>query len=320
MTHTTAVHAEQPAFEAPRAAILASLDAALASLSERQRQAVVLRHLEGRPPDECAAMAGCSVTALNTRASDGIARLRRRFAKRGIALTAAACAAAIKAEAQAAVAPTLLPSIMAATRGLVAGAKSTAVSSTVSSLVEGGIRMLFWNKLQMVGVSVLVVASLIGAGGAIIAAQEPGLPRDGEQRPVESKKPEIAPANVDKERFRQASVVLRVRPWKASAGTKYVGNRGPHHTAFQKVVILNVYKNTGPEQLKTGGTIGLKYDDRDRGVSHECTVYVEPDPFTIGKKTMYYYRFIGKKVFPGIRNPNGNSTEGISHVIEDEKK
>jgi RNA polymerase sigma factor (sigma-70 family) len=157
--------------EAKRANIIASLDRELARLSERQRQAVVLRYLEWRPPTECAAIAGCSAAALRRRASDGVAKLRRRFAKRGLLLSAGALLAALESEAHAVIAPTLLPSVMTATKGLVAGATSTAVSITVSSLVEGGIRMLFWKHASVVG-CVTILAAATGLLSVHVAASE----------------------------------------------------------------------------------------------------------------------------------------------------
>ncbi len=54
-----------------RQAARAALDRELAALSPAQRQAVVLRYLEGRSEQEAAAMAGCPLGTLSRRASDG---------------------------------------------------------------------------------------------------------------------------------------------------------------------------------------------------------------------------------------------------------
>ncbi len=59
-----------------RAERASSLDAALATLPDRQRQAVVLRHIEGYSNPEIAAMLGCGVEAVESLT----ARAKRRLA------------------------------------------------------------------------------------------------------------------------------------------------------------------------------------------------------------------------------------------------
>jgi RNA polymerase sigma factor (sigma-70 family) len=53
---------------------------AIAALPSRQRQSVVFHHLAGRPYAEVAELIGGSADAARRAASDGIARLRKRFA------------------------------------------------------------------------------------------------------------------------------------------------------------------------------------------------------------------------------------------------
>jgi RNA polymerase sigma-70 factor (ECF subfamily) len=71
-----------PADDAPGAAArlqdadrLAALDAALAQLPERQRQAVVLRHIEGLPNPEIAQVLGVGVEAVESLTARGKRRL-----------------------------------------------------------------------------------------------------------------------------------------------------------------------------------------------------------------------------------------------------
>jgi len=54
--------------------------AAIAALPSRQRQAVALHHLAGRPYAEVAELIGGTADAARRAASDGIATLRKRFA------------------------------------------------------------------------------------------------------------------------------------------------------------------------------------------------------------------------------------------------
>ena len=58
-----------------RAEGLSALDAALASLPDRQRQAVVLRHVEGYSNPDIAAMLGCGVEAVESLTARGKRRL-----------------------------------------------------------------------------------------------------------------------------------------------------------------------------------------------------------------------------------------------------
>jgi DNA-directed RNA polymerase specialized sigma24 family protein len=46
-------------------------------LPPKQRAVLVLRHYEGRPDDEIAALVGCTVTTVRSNAHRGLASLRR---------------------------------------------------------------------------------------------------------------------------------------------------------------------------------------------------------------------------------------------------
>ena len=60
--------------------VLQQVDTALDGLSTVLREAVVLRYLRGLSEKEAAVHAGCPVSAMKWRASDGIAKLRQRLA------------------------------------------------------------------------------------------------------------------------------------------------------------------------------------------------------------------------------------------------
>ena len=74
-------------------AVAALLDAGLAKLKDDQRQAVLLRYIEGLSLDEAADRLGINAPAVAKRAERGIARLREYFQARGVALSDAALAA-----------------------------------------------------------------------------------------------------------------------------------------------------------------------------------------------------------------------------------
>jgi RNA polymerase sigma factor (sigma-70 family) len=161
---------------ATREALLGVLDRELAALSDRQRQAVILRYLEGHSAGEAAAIAGCEVSALKVRASDGLARLRSRLARQSVALSVPALAAALASEAQAAVPTTVLSSITGASTFAVANAAAGAAGvtggGTVMSLANATMKAMFVAKVKAIA-AVCAAVVVVGAGvpAAVTLAQ-----------------------------------------------------------------------------------------------------------------------------------------------------
>jgi len=135
----------------------------LGSLTGAQRQAVILRYLEGRSEREAAEIAGCPQGTLACRASRGLARLRARLAKRGRALAVAPLVGVLETEAQAAVPAALLPSLAAASKLAATGAAAGAGAGGVLAMAEGAMKMMFWAKIK-IAAAVLGAAGLAGAG------------------------------------------------------------------------------------------------------------------------------------------------------------
>lgn len=154
-------------------ALLGWVDRELAGLSTVMREAVLLRHMQGYSEKAAAEMAGCPVGTLSRRASEGIAKLRGRLAKRGITLAATALTAALEAEAQAAIPETLLSSTMTAVKVYAAGgAASATVSANVAVLTKGVLNMMFWNSVKISVVVAVGVAAVAGGGVAAHRAME----------------------------------------------------------------------------------------------------------------------------------------------------
>jgi sialidase-1 len=147
-----------------RSAALRELDRELARLPGKQRQAVVLRYLEGRGPQEAARLAGCPERTLGWRAKDGLERLRSRLAGRGVELGAGALVALLKAEAAAATPATLVPSIVAVACGAASGAAGAA-GGTALSLAEGTLKTLAVGRIKT---AILIAA--VAAGTALPVA------------------------------------------------------------------------------------------------------------------------------------------------------
>ncbi len=157
--------------ETDRQAVLHAVDAELMALSGANREAVLLRYLRGHSQEEAARLAGCSITAIASRASRGIEELRRRLAKRGIALSVPILAAALASEAQAALPETLLSSTMTAVKAYAAGGAATAaVSANVAALTKGVLNMMFWSSVKTA--AVVTAAAVVVAGSGAIVSQE----------------------------------------------------------------------------------------------------------------------------------------------------
>ncbi len=138
------------------------LDAALAALPARQREAVLLRYAYGKSQAETAAEMGCSVGAVSSAASMGLEKLRSRLVRVGIALPAAALGGLL-AEGGAVTVPA----------GLAAGIKAAclgaaAASPTALAAAEGAIRSLSIAKLKLAGLAVCALTA--AAGGALAVA------------------------------------------------------------------------------------------------------------------------------------------------------
>jgi RNA polymerase sigma factor (sigma-70 family) len=167
---------DEAGLDSPADAALQFLDQELAGLSAVLRQAVVLRYLQGNSEKQAAELAACPQGTLSRRASDGIAKLRQRLAKRGVALGGVALAGLLTSEASAAVPETLLPSILAAVKTAVATtATATGASSTAAMLAKGAMKAMYIAQVKMVAViaaAVIVTGTAVPVGIAVAQAAE----------------------------------------------------------------------------------------------------------------------------------------------------
>ena len=141
------------------------LDQAVASLNEKDRQAIVLRFYEGWNLREVGAALKTSEDAAHQRVKRALEKLRRFFVKRGVVATAAVIAGAISTG-----------SVQAAPASLTASATATALqggplSAAMLALVNETLRMLAWAKLK---VGLGIGATTVLAGGAVALALSTG--------------------------------------------------------------------------------------------------------------------------------------------------
>jgi RNA polymerase sigma factor (sigma-70 family) len=137
-------------------AVLGFLDEELGRLSHLQKQAVVLRYLEGHSEKEAAQMAGCPVGTIGRRASDGIARLR--LARRGVTLGVSTLAGVLAVEASATISETILPSLLTAVKSVATTrATTTLVPAKAMMLAKGAMKAMFIAKVKMAAVVGLAI-------------------------------------------------------------------------------------------------------------------------------------------------------------------
>jgi RNA polymerase sigma factor (sigma-70 family) len=130
------------------------LDAAMRELSERDREAVLLRFFEGRGFAEVGARLNLTENAARMRVDRALDKLRGRLAQHGVTSTAAALAMALASQA-----------VVAAPAGLAATVTGTALSGAAAA---GGsawavLQFIAMNKLQIGIVSTVIVAAGSGA-------------------------------------------------------------------------------------------------------------------------------------------------------------
>lgn len=166
------------------------LTTALASLSDADRNAILLRYFENQPAASIARALGTTENTARQRLARAIDRLRKHLQGAGLAINCGALAAALEA-AQ----PRPPHAILAAQlHHLVHGA---APSSTVEPLITGVLHMM--QKARLIALTTSVAASLLvlTAGGILLAAvNRPALAPPPQAPPAPAAAARIeAPAN-----------------------------------------------------------------------------------------------------------------------------
>jgi RNA polymerase sigma factor (sigma-70 family) len=167
------------------------LDAALSSLSERHRTAVVLCHLQGLSRKEAADRLGCAEGTLSATLAAALKKLRARLAGRD-PLAALAAAVAVPPGLSAATARTAAIYTTSALR-------TAGVSPAVAGLTEGVLRMFWVKKLTAGCTAAALVAGGLFAGLAVRsggAAQATAPLAAAPQAPAED--PDAAAKRLDK--------------------------------------------------------------------------------------------------------------------------
>jgi RNA polymerase sigma factor (sigma-70 family) len=151
------------------------LDKAIADLSETDRNAVVLRYLEGKDLKEVGAVLGTSEEAAKKRVSRAMDKLRAFFTRHGIALSGTVLSGVILTNSASAVPAGLAAAVTAA------AVKGTVLTTSTLTLVKGTLKIMAWTKLKIaVGVG---VAALVAVQWHEIASQKKQLASLQQERP-----------------------------------------------------------------------------------------------------------------------------------------
>jgi RNA polymerase sigma factor (sigma-70 family) len=174
----------------------AVLDEELTRIADKYRAPLVLCCLEGKTRDEAATCLGLPLTTIISRLEAGREALRRRLAKRGIALSLTLAGATLATSTAAAAPAEFVCTTVQAALHIAAGARADSVVSTnVASLVNGGIRAMLLTKLKIgLACGLLLACAGMAVWWAVphMSAQEAQPPRaQGAQTPP-VKQPQVA--------------------------------------------------------------------------------------------------------------------------------
>lgn len=120
------------------------LDEALATLSNKDRNAVLLRFISRKPFNQVGAEIGASEDAAKKRVTRALARLREFFTRRGTMLSVAALAVMLGERLVQASPAALAAKITSA----VGAGGATAASASAAALLKATVRELFWTKVR----------------------------------------------------------------------------------------------------------------------------------------------------------------------------
>jgi uncharacterized protein (TIGR03435 family) len=187
------------------------LDTALAGLSDKDRDAIVLRFFNDKKLSEVAAALGTSGEAARKRVDRAVEKLRHFFTRRGVVLPAAAVIASISAH-----------SVQAAPAGLAVSATGATVSGSTLALVKATLTRMAWIKLK----------TAVAAGTAVLLAAGIAIMVVGKVR--SSSLIEDAIRNVDVQSLEKAPAVLVLRP------TRYPGPAENGVQSQAKIVVRNM--------------------------------------------------------------------------------
>lgn len=188
------------------------LSVALAQLSEKDHDAIVLRFFEGKNMNEVGVALGVSKNTAKTRVSRAVDKLRRFFMKRGVVLSASVIAGAISAN-----------SVQAAPVGLataVSAAKGTVVVASTANLITTTLKIMAWSKAKtaiLAGVAVILTVGVVTGLVSISTTK----PKGSSQQPADSASKQNTGTTADR-RTPKGTMLVMANAMEAGDAKTYV--------------------------------------------------------------------------------------------------
>jgi RNA polymerase sigma factor (sigma-70 family) len=151
------------------------LDAAMARLGERERNAVVLRFFEGKSLKEVGSALGASKDAAQKNVERALKKLRNFFTKRGITLSAATLIGVLSTQSVQAAPAGLAESII--TAGITKGA---AISGPSLILMKSTLKMMAWLKIKTAVAASISLILIAGTATVAIAQIQKNMASDSQ--------------------------------------------------------------------------------------------------------------------------------------------
>jgi len=139
------------------------LDDAVNRLAETDRAAILLRFFENKNFKEVGAALGLTEDSAQKRVTRALERLRKSFARDGVALSVSTLTALLPAQSVQSAPDALASSIAHALTS------HAAICATTATLVKGTMKMIAWTKIKL---AAGIAALLVLAGGTTIVAQK----------------------------------------------------------------------------------------------------------------------------------------------------
>jgi|SRR5579862_2831710 len=156
--------ANEPAADKTWEDIAPLLDTAMHGLGQKDHDALVLRFFEKKNFVEVGAALGASESAAKMRVNRALEKLRKFFARRGIASTTATLAGVISTHSVRAA-----PVELAKTANAVVFAKEATASTSTLSLIKGALKIMAWTKAKTAVVIGAAILLTTGATTTLVA-------------------------------------------------------------------------------------------------------------------------------------------------------
>jgi RNA polymerase sigma factor (sigma-70 family) len=149
------------------------LEAAVDSLGEGERRAVVLRFFEGKSLGEVGVACGTTQEAAKKRVSRALEKLRKFFSRHGVVVPAGVLMMAISANSLQAA-----PAGLAKTVSAIALGKGAATGGSTLIMVKGALKIMAWTKVKTAAAVGLAVMLTVGMATVAVKTFRPVTIRD----------------------------------------------------------------------------------------------------------------------------------------------